>query len=129
MIIVRDAQMAALGAEMRRGYKMSMLRYLAATLPQNVAGIDNEALLQRIGAAMRRAASYGFQSERNVSIFVELAFRHGDEFEMSPEFAPLLGLLRHPSGPADAKADLLWRRHQAQSEALAEPPSVTESLE
>ena len=126
-MIIRKDQMVALGAEQHRAYVRRMSRYLAGAAADSIVGMDPDAISERIEKAVRRAAQFGFRSERNTSIFVELAFCHGDEFELSPAFAPVLGLLRHPAGPPDAKADILWRHHQALRKAENAAPATTGS--
>jgi hypothetical protein len=128
IVIIRKDQMAALGAAQHRDYVRRMSHYLAVTVPDSLLGLSSDSILERIEATFQRAAPYGFRSERNVSIFVELAFRHGDEFDLSAAFAPVLILLRHPAGPPDAKADLLWRHHLKLLAAADNGPSTKPGL-
>ncbi len=111
--------MAMFDAEAHRGFVRRITRYLLDSVPECVAGLNQDEVTERIETIIHCARSYSFESERNVSIFIELVFRYGDEFELSPAFAPVLFLLRHPAAPPDAKADLLWRQHLTLQKAEA----------
>ena len=90
VLIIRDSQIAAFEAEMRRSFERRAAEHLAR-LPGCAVGPEQAGPLVARGIA--RAAAYGIVAERDVVLFLELMARLGEDFDERPGLAWARALL------------------------------------
>ena len=95
---IRAAQLAALQAAARRRFLLE-LRLHARRYFAEARALDDEALDRRSTVAIERAAVYGITGEREISLWLNLAFTFGDAFDADPRHPWAAAALHDPSAP------------------------------
>lgn len=88
----------------RVDFHYRLIAYLRDELPEQVGGMDDHELLERIRLSEERGASYGVTSEAGVTQWVCLTFLAGPEFDEIPEVKEYL---EEPEPDGEAKVDVL----------------------
>ena len=73
MLVIRASQMKVFRNEARRSFEDQLLRRVASRLEEKGAGVAGDRLAVRIRSEIEFARGFGFQSERDVARYVELA--------------------------------------------------------
>jgi hypothetical protein len=100
MFRIRQPVFDALTAALRDEFARRVERHLAEHHPEAVAGLSEAERLERIHAAIRRAAGYGLRSEPVVAWFVVLDFVVSPGFDRHPT---VHRLLTHPGIAEETK--------------------------
>jgi hypothetical protein len=101
MLVIRKEQMDTLGEQMRQRYEDRLVVYLNQVFPDRCAQMGEPALRKEIRYGMASAAKYNITTERDVAKYIELMFRHGRDFDTSPDTPWAQPILTDPSSTAD----------------------------
>jgi hypothetical protein len=85
MIVIRQAQIDALGANRRREFVDAMCARLRLHFHEHLVATSEAVLRHEVHAAMLRAQYHGLASERDVCRFLNLAVYYGWDFDQRPE--------------------------------------------
>ena len=113
MLIIRDAQIAALGRSAADRFTVSVCEYLTVHFPgpaARLAGLPGMQAFVRRG--IQKASGFGVATEGAVTVLLELWIQFGEDFERSPLRAFARNILANPDLPGTAKAELIRDRHQ-----------------
>jgi hypothetical protein len=108
MLTIRHAQISVLKKTQLDYFRERMVRHLAAHFPATGLNGNGRSLLHSVDAAIRRARSYGFSTERDFCYFLNLCGAYGWDFELLPENEWMRKFLtsRAISNPSDRIATL-----------------------
>lgn len=109
MLLVRAEQMHALQAVMRDRFVEKMLSLLAELWPTQTARMEG-GFRRFVESAINRAFSYGIDTQASVARFINLCMVWGFDFEMRPEHAWALRILRDSNLRSALKVDELASR-------------------
>lgn len=117
MLVVRKAQMAALGKAAARQFVDEMIAHLKAFAPRHTARIGTPAVAATVDLGMRRCAGYHFTARGPIRLYLEMMLLFGSHFDTDPQVPWAAGLLRQ--GDAADQMDRAERLH-AETEAYIE---------
>jgi hypothetical protein len=113
LLELRQDQLDALSADFqRRQLRAWLLEHVQRAFPAKCAKLDAEALLERVVAGQRKAASYGLEENAHVARFVDITFLWHPEFD-AHEDGPFAPILRDPELAPGEKAEELWTAARA----------------
>jgi hypothetical protein len=104
MLNMRTEQMYVLESAARADFHQRLVKFLRQKLPGETAIFEDTALLERIVASERRAATYGIESDAGIAQFVCLTFMAGPTFDEIPE---VHDYLQEPGTDPEEKLDEL----------------------
>ena len=81
MLVIREAQMAALQAAMLRRFEPRVARYLRDRLPERVSDLDGPQLEQRVNEIFGRARKHGIVIEWDLCRYAFLDVVLGPDFD------------------------------------------------
>jgi hypothetical protein len=81
---IRRAQREALARAEVEDFVRALADHLEESFPAAVRRIDRDELLASIRSWVDRAVAWGFETERQASAFVDVAFVLGDGFDRQP---------------------------------------------
>ena len=82
MLVIRQAQMEALGEVSRQIFETRLVRHFLGLYPRECAEAGGEPQIGRLVArGLQRATARGFTGRKEVGLFVALMFILGDEFD------------------------------------------------
>jgi hypothetical protein len=124
MITIRNAQMAALQQAQLPSVLARLTQYVREHHAASTAQFDDALLGQMVGAGVRRAQGWGFETMFGLGLFVALMFEVAPDFDTDPRIHAALGT---PScalddclaGIADVLADDEWEQLAQRANALA----------
>jgi hypothetical protein len=121
-VIVRNAQLQALGQVSARAFEDEMLMHLAAFSPPLYKAVKEDRLRETIRLGVARAAKYGFTQRGPVRLYLELMLLFGSDFDTDPQY-PWAGqvLQDEAFGPEMRRADYLYQHTQDYRENVAGP--------
>ena len=96
MLTIRREQMAALGERRSKDFERFMLRHLRECFPRALDALGDGDALVLIHDTLERARRYDLRSEADGCRFLNLAASFGWDFELRPERAWMLAMLRDP---------------------------------
>lgn len=100
MLVIRKAQMIALGAPGRALFEQSLLEKARRFFPSHTAEMSDADLIQRLGYAMRRATDYGLGFKADVAKYFYLTLALGKDFDIDPAMPWAARILRGKGTPA-----------------------------
>jgi len=106
LLTIRAAQMESFRVQRRREFAPKLARLLRGYWPDRYLALgprDFEALVLR---ALEQGASYGFETERQLGMFVNVVFALGEGFDEDPRQVWALRILRS-TRPAGRKIERL----------------------
>ncbi len=104
MLVIREAQMQALGAAREAEFRRRLVRYARADCGSRYAGSDDAAVLEIVEWAIRRGLRGGIFTPPGLDAFVRLVLRRGRDFERTMAGAADVMSGRHPGGQARLQA-------------------------
>jgi hypothetical protein len=108
MLTFNDAQMTDFDAIAWREFRTRLAVHLAETVPWGAAIWEPHGPEEFIGFAAERALHYGFETERQITVYVTLAALLGSRFDEDPCLPWARGTLFHPAhANATARCDAL----------------------
>jgi hypothetical protein len=103
MLVIRDAQMAALGRTAQESFEVQLAQNLAGTFPERFPDAASQVTVQFVQRAIQVALAHGIATEHAVASFATLQAAFGEQFEWTPVARQALGLLRDSSLPGPVK--------------------------
>jgi hypothetical protein len=85
LLVIREAQMAALSRELRSRFEREALEHVKACFPEQCAEVGEEYAFYYVQQGLRRARDYGFESQYDLLRFLNLMFALGGDFDTSEE--------------------------------------------
>jgi hypothetical protein len=87
-----------------------MVRHIETCFPGKYAVLGEAKAVELVRAAVRTGMENDIQTRGAVIVLLELMLKYGELFELSPDQAWALKILRHPSLPAHLKVDTIRDR-------------------
>jgi hypothetical protein len=87
VLVVRRAQLDALGEPRRLEFVERTARHLARFFPERCAALGEEEVKAAVQHGIRRAAAHGFTTERDVCKYIDLMFLFGWDFDRGERWA------------------------------------------
>jgi hypothetical protein len=113
MLVIRRQQMDVLTAPHREEFLRRAVRSLVRLFPEDPRHADETAVRAFIAGAVEQAGLYGVAREREVLLFLYLAFDQGLGFEARPGQAWIEGILRDGTLDQREKMDIVYARLEA----------------
>lgn len=110
MLVIRPPQLEALAAPQREAFIESACRSLATLFPGDPRLADEPATTAFVHQAIARAAGYRIRRERELLMFLYLAFDQGLGFESRPDQGWIATILRNPGLREHEKMDAIYAR-------------------
>jgi hypothetical protein len=110
MLVIRNAQMAALGRPMLERYVRKTLRDIRELFPGDPRFEEEAAVRALIGHGISSARRYGIEGEREVSLYIFLACEYGSDFDTQGDKPWIQSLLAAENLDASSKMDLIYER-------------------
>jgi hypothetical protein len=111
MLIIRDEQQRAMA---RAALPDWITKHLRQFFPRQCVALGEAALRERVHQGIARAIAYGFETETQISQYVDLMFVFGADFDTDPALSWPRPLLADPARPAALRMEQLLeagRRH------------------
>jgi hypothetical protein len=96
MLVIRQEQMAALGASLRGRFEAEMAVHLATFFPEPCASMTRDKLASFIRRTADKALGYGIDRERDVCKFLDVAAEFGQDFDHDPKLPWARDVLTDP---------------------------------
>ena len=90
MLVIREAQISALGDDGRRRFIEQMVRMVARDFPHVCEGQDAAQLPAWVEARYAEARAAGFENSSDLRAWIQLAATHGEDFVEMSWAAPVL---------------------------------------
>lgn len=110
MLIIRDAQLAALGMSGQDQFVDRMVRHLATEFAVKHSEMGDAGTREFVLRAIDAGARNGVRNVGAVAVLIELMAEFGERFEVSPDKVWARKLLAHPTLPDVPKVDALRDR-------------------
>lgn len=110
MLKLRAEQLVVLGRSDRERFVEQAIGDLRAGYPEEAARLGEQGLDELVRLHMERAFTYGIETERAMTGWLELTMELGPAFEDTDEHAWTRRILRDPDLPGDAKVSYLERK-------------------
>lgn len=101
MLIIRKEQIEEFGKIAQKRFVEGMVAHLFQFFPEECEALGTEETVEAIYDALERAGHYGFVSERDVCLYMDVMFAFGRDFDEDP--------------------DLPWAKEILNDEALSRP--------
>lgn len=120
--IVRDAQMAVFAVNEREKFERRMVTHLQQRFPDKCEPLGKEGVEEQVKFGIRRADTYGINTEIAVQEYLEMMMIYGRDFDVDPQCEWATRILVDPSFEhGKARADRLYEVGMSkQSQAAAE---------
>lgn len=100
MLIIREAQMAALERSGRERFGKEVVSNLRESSPHSIQGLGTSEIDERLAGALKKAERYQLRTDRDLRAFIRLSFVVGPNFD---DYPPLRALLDTP--PTEIPSD------------------------
>lgn len=97
MLKIRKEHWDALAEAAMRDFESRLEAHLRQHLPEKCAAMERRELREAIRRAVGQARSYGLVAERDISLFVNLAFVLGANFDRNPKYPWAAEILKDPA--------------------------------
>jgi hypothetical protein len=122
LIVLRDEQLRAMGAVLFDQYASEVMAHVREIFPKRVKVMGAQAARALIDRALARGKELGLKRERNLTLFVELYFALGEDWESMPGALWLRKILNDRSRSDDARIRLVYRRLPARAPSAGDLP-------
>lgn len=112
--ILTRRHMAALGRAAREGFIDRLAGHVARVFPQRASEMDSPDAFDRLEKVIARAKSYGLTTERGITLFVDLVYGLGEDFDEQLEHRWIKNILSDPDQTDTGKMYLIYRDLRAQ---------------
>jgi hypothetical protein len=120
MFVIRVEQYEAFERHAMLEFERKALAHFRSELAELTEDQPDAALIARVRHCLRRAATYGLESEQEVLSFVDASYLVDDEsFDSNPEHPWARAILNDPGMKPEAKAEELLDRAFAEHQASA----------
>jgi hypothetical protein len=110
MLAIRKEQLDTLNAAMRERFIEKTLLHLREVFPEKTKAQEAKDLRAQVEGGIKRAASYRITGEREVTLFIDLLFGLGQDFDGRREFLRLQLILRDRELSQTNKMDLIYKK-------------------
>src|SRR3954466_5305786 len=110
MLIVRKEQMAMFEAHLGQRFRNQVRKHVRQEFPEQTKGLTDPAIDKRIADATERARLYEIGTERDITLFVDLVFLLGANFEQERKMAWAKKILVDSSMEGAAKMKAVYTR-------------------
>ena len=104
MLVIREEQMRAMA---RAALPQWVTKHLKQFFPQQCAALGDNGMRERVSLGIDRAVSYGFESEVQISQYLDLMFAFGPDFDTDSALSWPQPILSDPTLSADARMERL----------------------
>ncbi|MCK4857938.1 MAG: DUF4123 domain-containing protein [candidate division Zixibacteria bacterium] len=118
-MIIRDPQMASFTEASIKDFENRMVVHLNEFFPEQCEALGEPKTREAIRYGIKRAATYGIDTERNVCKYTDIMFAYGRDFDKNPEL-PWAAEVLNSSKYADQTTRIeelhrksVWHAHQA----------------
>jgi hypothetical protein len=116
MLVIRDAQLAALRQLAIDRFAADLVKHLLRHFPAPSARVGGEPEVREfVRKAIERAARYGIETTGSITVFAELLLQYGENFERSPLRSWIAKMLSNQALPGDAKIEAIRDRINEQT--------------
>jgi hypothetical protein len=109
-VVIRDEQLRRMGAALFDEYTGNLMTHLREIFPRRMAAAGPEAARRLADRALARGKELGFTTERNLTLWVDLYFALGSQWERARGMRWLLDIAEDRSEHQDARMYLIYRR-------------------
>ena len=110
MLTIRKEQLAVFRAQQVKRFEVVKLSDLATRFPSWYARMGEAQALRMIHAGMGKARGFGITEANDLSTFIDLMVRFGEEFDSLESISWETEALRDVGVPDDSRVDLLLER-------------------
>ena len=110
MLVIRKQQMALIREALRRAAANRMMAGASERFPVDVGMCGESQTRRLVEAAISRAASYGMVTEPGATLFLDLMFQLGVDFDHDPQLAFAARVLKDPGLSEGARVRRLARK-------------------
>ncbi|MBU2550301.1 MAG: DUF4123 domain-containing protein [Proteobacteria bacterium] len=111
-LVIHSAQLDAFYDHSRSNYEGRLaaeFQAVQAQRPCDLPDLAGEALLERIHGAVDKALEYGVDEEDDLTAFVDITFRLGEDFDQDPKHDWAVKILQDPGLEGHAKVERIRR--------------------
>jgi hypothetical protein len=110
LVILRDEQLRAMGAVLFDQFVEQVVEHVREVFPRRALALGDAAVRAVVQKALARGKEHGLKRERNLTLFVDLYFALGEDWESMPGALWLRKILNDRSRSDDARIRLIYRR-------------------
>jgi hypothetical protein len=123
-LLIRPAQMRALGQFALDGYLQRLADHVALVFPGHAGFVRSRRGARFLRDALARARGYGLHDAHSITLFIDLAVALGEDFDREPAFDWIRSHLQAPGLGAAAKMFLIYKDlpERCPGEPLPPPP-------
>jgi hypothetical protein len=122
VLVIRNAQIEALGQAGLRGFENEMVAHLSEFSPPLAEAAGEEQLRQAIRLGIARAAGHGLNLRGPVRLYLELMLLFGSFFDTDPQYPWAAAILQNPDvQPQMQRADQLFQKILEYRQTVAGP--------
>jgi len=108
MFEIRKDQVTRFEAEAIRRYERRVIAHLRKCFPSKFEGVAEVDLRKFVQEGMRTGAAYGFSTERELCLFVDITARYGPDFHRNQALPWAKAILVEPNEEPADKIDRLF---------------------
>jgi hypothetical protein len=120
VLIIRKEQMALFEARLGQRFRNHVRKHVKEEFPEQIKGMTDPAIDQRISDGIERARLYDVTTERDITLFIDLVFMLGLNFELDRKMAWAKKILGDHSMEGAAKLKAIYLRLAAFENRAAE---------
>lgn len=109
MLILRQRQIEAIAAPMRRVFEDKLIADLRAAFPEQCATMEELEIRQAIREGVSRATRNGFENDGQFKRWIFMMFTFGAQFESDPECPWAREVLRYGAPSSEVKMERLYK--------------------
>lgn len=110
MIHIRKEQMEVLEAVMLEQFIADTVKHVRGLFPEITGEMQETEIREKIENGRSKAATYGLSRVRPITLYIDLVFAYGNDFEKGKELRWSEPILQDESIPEEAKMDLIYKR-------------------
>ena len=110
MLTIRPEQIGVFAKSVEENLECRLVIHVSRVLPRVYAQMGEQAVRENVRRGMRRAATYGIESEYEVCRFVDLLFLLAADFDTDEQLAWASAILRNEALSEKVKMNELYER-------------------
>jgi len=108
MLTIRNSQMRVITAPKIEAFVERVRHHLAKCFPDAYRAIGGGAMAAHIRHGIERATRYGFASQREIVLYINLMFVFGSDFDKDPDFPWAADILDDNTLPQSQRMEKLY---------------------
>jgi hypothetical protein len=117
MLVIRSAQLEALGAGLVEAFTTRATRHVAERFPGRYASLGEERVRESVSTALRKRLEYAFDGEELVLAYLDAMYVLAFDFDTQPAFAWARGILGDAELTGETRIALLTERARKEARA------------